>query len=63
MTNNSANQAVLQTDYYECKCSEDKKYRVVFDGANTGQYVVEYCQNCFDQDDKQHMISMEGLER
>ena len=46
---------------FECECLKDKKYRLVFDGATTGQYVVEYCQECYDQDDKQFMNSMEAL--
>ncbi len=61
MTNNSTNQIVSQTDYYECECLEDKKYRVVFDGDSTGNYVVVYCQKCYDSDDKQFMISSEEL--
>lgn len=47
---------------YECICIEDKKFRIIFDGDSTGQYVVEYCQSCYDQDDKQFMISMERLQ-
>lgn len=50
-----------QQDTYECECLENKKYRVVFDGAQIGQYVVEYCQKCFDQDDKAFLIRMEVI--
>lgn len=46
---------------FECECLENKKYRVVFDGASTGNYVVEYCQKCYDQDDKQFLVSTEVL--
>ncbi len=61
MNNNNTTQTVSQIDYYECECSEDKKYQLVFDGADTGQYAVVYCQKCFDSDDKQFMVSMEEL--
>ena len=44
---------------YECECSDTKKFRIIFDGASTGNYTVEYCQKCYDSDDKQFMISME----
>jgi hypothetical protein len=46
---------------YECECQDNKKFRILFDGDSTGQYVIEFCQKCFDQDDKQFMISMEVL--
>jgi hypothetical protein len=46
---------------FECLCSEKKKFRVEFDGASTGNYIIEYCEKCYDSDDKQFMISMEEL--
>jgi len=46
---------------YECECLEKKKFRIVFDGDSTGNYIVEYCQKCFDSDDKQFMISTEVI--
>ncbi len=46
---------------YECDCTEDKKYKVIFDGDTTGVYSVDYCQKCFDSDDKQFILSMEVL--
>lgn len=61
MTNNSTNQTVSQTDCYECECLEDKKFRIVFDGDSTGNYIVEYCQKCYEQDDKQFMLLTEEL--
>ena len=33
----------------------------MFDGGSTGNYIVEYCQRCYDEDDKQFMISVEEL--
>lgn len=56
-------QNTSETIEYECICTEDKKFRIIFDGDSTGQYVVEYCQSCYDSDDKQFMISEEGLKR
>jgi hypothetical protein len=47
---------------YECECLDDKKFIVVFDGDSTGNYIIEYCQKCYDSDDKQFMISMEILD-
>ncbi len=46
---------------YECECDDDKKFRVVFDGDSTGNYIIEYCEKCYDSDDKQFMVSMEEL--
>jgi len=46
---------------YECNCTERKCFRVMFDGGSTGNYIVEYCQKCYDEDDKQFMISVEEL--
>ncbi|MDF2426048.1 MAG: hypothetical protein OPY08_06415 [Nitrosopumilus sp.] len=47
---------------YECECLDDKKFRVLFDGGDSVNYVVEYCEKCFGQDDKQFMVSMERLQ-
>lgn len=46
---------------YECECLEEKKFRVVFDGGSTGNYIVEHCQRCYDEDNKKFMISVEEL--
>jgi len=51
------------TSEYECICKDKKKYRLVFHGGDSGNYFVEYCQNCYDSDDKEFMISEEGLAR
>lgn len=64
MTNQTHNTEILggieNPVVFECECIEDKKYRLVFDDGSK-PYVVEYCQKCFDQDDKQFMLSMEEL--
>lgn len=46
---------------YECECADKKKYKLVFDGATIGKYAVEYCQRCYDSDDKQFLVSTEEL--
>ena len=46
---------------YECECQDTKKFRIVFDGASTGNYIIEYCQRCYGNDDKQFMISTEVI--
>jgi len=46
---------------FECNCDDGKKYRLTFDGADSGNYIIEYCQKCYDSDDKQFMLSMEVL--
>lgn len=46
---------------FECECLENKRYRLIFDGGDSGNYIVEYCQKCYDQDDKQYVISTEEL--
>ena len=46
---------------FECNCELEKKYRLTCDGDSTGNYIVEYCQSCFDSDDKQFLISTEVI--
>ena len=55
------NKNIIAPLEYECECQDDKKFRVLFDGDSTGNYIVEYCEKCFGQDDKQFMISMEAI--
>jgi len=49
-------------DAYECECQDKKAYRLTFDGGSTGHYAIEYCQKCYDSDDRQFMISMEEIQ-
>lgn len=49
-------------DTYECRCTEKKKFRVTFADCDNEMYIMEYCQKCYDQDDKQFMILEEPLE-
>lgn len=46
---------------FECECTSEKRIRAIFDGGNSGYYSVDYCQSCFDGDDKQFLISMENI--
>jgi hypothetical protein len=47
---------------YICECADKKMYRVMFDGGeHIGNYVAEYCQKCYDSDDKQFMICEERI--
>ena len=46
---------------YECECQNKKTRRITFDGAKIGNYSVEYCQKCYDSDDKEFMICEEEL--
>ncbi|PBO84883.1 MAG: hypothetical protein COA77_07280 [Thaumarchaeota archaeon] len=46
---------------FACFCREEKKFQIIFDGADSGKYIVEYCQKCYDKDDKQFMISTEVI--
>jgi len=55
------NENVSEIIEYECNCTERKCFRVVFDGGSTGNYIVEYCQRCYDEDDKQFTITVEEL--
>ena len=55
------NENVSEIIEYECNCTEDKKFRVVFDGGSTGNYIVDFCKKCYDENDKQFMISVEEL--
>lgn len=44
---------------YECGCSDKKKIKVVYDGGFGDKFTVEYCEKCYDQEDKKFEISME----
>jgi hypothetical protein len=47
---------------YECVCDESKTIRVVYDGGFDEKFIVEYCDLCYEQEDKRFMISMERLQ-
>ncbi|MBS3923498.1 MAG: hypothetical protein KGZ37_10185 [Nitrosarchaeum sp.] len=47
---------------YECSCNDKKKIKVVYDGGFDEKFAVEYCDVCYEQEDKRFMISMERLQ-
>ncbi|MGI0057111.1 MAG: hypothetical protein ACREAK_07025 [Nitrosarchaeum sp.] len=47
---------------YQCNCDEIKKIRVVYDGGFGEKFTVEYCQKCYEQEDKKFVDSMEKIE-
>ncbi len=36
----------------ECVCTQDKVYRITFDGGQSGLYAIDFCNDCYLQDDK-----------
>jgi len=46
---------------FECECNNKKKYRLKLDGGSLGLYFVDYCQKCFEHDDKQFLLSVEKI--
>lgn len=48
-----------QIPVFACKCEELRVIRILFDGGDHGNYTIEYCQKCYDSDDKQFLISEE----
>jgi len=46
---------------FECDCDNKKKYRLKLDGGSLGLYFVNYCQECFEKDDKQDIISVDAI--
>ncbi len=44
--NKTLNGITNSEDILECKCLEDKKFRVAFDVDNTRNYIREFCPNC-----------------
>lgn len=47
--------------FLECKCTEEKKHRLVFDGGSSGQYTVDVCEKCNQEDDKKFLVSSNFL--
>lgn len=47
---------------YECDCDNQKTIKVVYDGGFDEKFVAEYCEKCYEQEDKKFMISMEKVQ-
>ena len=43
-------------------CSQEKIYRVTFDGGNSGFYTVDFCENCYLQEDKKWITRVEVIQ-
>ncbi len=61
MDSHTDKKANVTISVFECNCENEKKYSLTFDGADSGNYIIEYCERCYDSDDKQFMVSMEML--
>ena len=46
----------------ECNCDNEKKIRTVEDGGFGDKFTVEYCEKCYEQENKEFEISMERLQ-
>lgn len=44
-----------------CTCNNQKTHRLIFDGGSAGQYAVELCNRCYQQQEKRFLISEELL--
>lgn len=42
--------------FLECKCSEQKTHSLIFDGGSSGQYTVDVCEKCYQNEDKEFLI-------
>jgi len=42
----------------ECVCAQEKTHGVTFDGGSSGFYTVNFCKDCYLQDDKK-FVKME----
>ncbi len=40
----------------ECKCTEEKKHHLIFDGGSRGLYTIDVCERCYQQDNKEFLI-------
>ena len=46
---------------FECECTTTKNHKVTFDGATSGNYIVEMCEQCFKADDGRFILLHEVL--
>ena len=47
--------------FFQCKCSDEKKHRLTFDGGSSGQYNIDLCEKCNIKDDKSFLIHSQEL--
>lgn len=46
---------------FHCPCKEKKSHRLVFDGGSSGNYQVELCSKCYENQDKKFLINEENI--
>ncbi|HXG13603.1 MAG TPA: hypothetical protein VNK25_00535 [Candidatus Nitrosotenuis sp.] len=46
-----------QGTIFVCKCNRPKRHRLTFDGGSSGNYDLELCEPCYEQQDKKFLIS------
>jgi len=51
----------LEKVLFECYCKKQKKFRMIFDGGSTGNYVVELCSKCRKNEDHEFLLKEETL--
>ena len=51
----------LSVPVFACECKEPQVYRLKFSGGSDGDYIIEYCQRCYDNDDKQFLMSEDRI--
>ncbi|MGQ0795654.1 MAG: hypothetical protein ACT4N5_05680 [Nitrosopumilaceae archaeon] len=44
-----------------CKCKAGKQYRLWIDGGSSGNYILEFCENCFDTEGKEFLLKEEKI--
>lgn len=55
------NQNQSEIQEFECECESEKQFRATFDGGCSGRYVIDFCKICFENDDKQFLVLLEGI--
>jgi hypothetical protein len=45
----------------KCVCKRRKKFRLIFDGGSTGNYAIELCQKCRNQEDNNFLLKEEMI--
>lgn len=47
---------------YYCECIDSRVYRLTFCGGSSGNYLLECCQKCYDENDKKFLLKEEKIE-